>query len=529
MDAWRAVVMVGFLLAGCGGPSGEGNQEDERPNDSLPTDMPDTVPPDGQEQEEPGETDRQQPPAPEPGPTGPSGQPALGTARRVTELFPAVDTAPWISPAPKELVAFQDALYFAANLEDGRSGVWRSDGTSAGTFAVKEFPALEDTHRGAVDELTPVGAALFFTARDAAHGQELWVSDGTSPGTRLVRDLVPGTADGSPYRLTALGTSLVFFQYVPEQGSTPGHSLVWRTDGTAAGTVLIKDLGAESSLSTSEARVGGTLYFVVSDAAHGTELWKTDGTASGTGLVRDIEPGAANAYPHQLQVVGSQVFFLTTTSSFGTQLWRTNGTEAGTQQVRELSAGPDGAIPHLLPAVGSTLYLAQAEPSDQLMRLYTLGAGETEPTLVATLPNPYAEEQDALPTVTTAAVAGGKVFFGLGITSSGPAPRDVQLWVSDGTGAGTVRLARPLSLSDEFTTQLYPVGDQVLFSAMGQGTGLEPWVSDGTAAGTRRLQDLAPGADGSFPREYTRVGDAVFFVAYTPEQGNEVWILPPAP
>src|SRR4051812_33297307 len=38
--------------------------------------------------------------------------------------------------------------------------------------------------------------------------------------------------------------------------------------------------------------VNGTLYFVHSDGAHGTELWKSDGTAAGTAMVKDLRPGS---------------------------------------------------------------------------------------------------------------------------------------------------------------------------------------------------------------------------------------------
>uniref|UniRef100_UPI00056C1DDD hypothetical protein n=1 Tax=Microcystis aeruginosa TaxID=1126 RepID=UPI00056C1DDD len=67
---------------------------------------------------------------------------------------------------------------------------------------------------------------------------------------------------------------------------------LWKSDGTAAGTVLVKDInpGSSSSYPGSLTAVGNTLFFTAYDGlgGSGTELWKSDGTAAGTVLVKDI-------------------------------------------------------------------------------------------------------------------------------------------------------------------------------------------------------------------------------------------------
>ena len=46
---------------------------------------------------------------------------------------------------------------------------------------------------------------------------------------------------------------------------------------------------------------GTTLYFRANDGTNGGELWKSDGTASGTMMVKDINNGSGSSYPHPSQ------------------------------------------------------------------------------------------------------------------------------------------------------------------------------------------------------------------------------------
>ena len=98
-------------------------------------------------------------------------------------------------------------------------------------------PAAAATPPSDPQELTNVGNVLFFSADDGVNGRELWRSDGTAAGTKMVRNLAAGANSANPLELTAVGSRLFF----TAAGGGHGRSL-WVTDGTSAGTKLVKDI-----------------------------------------------------------------------------------------------------------------------------------------------------------------------------------------------------------------------------------------------------------------------------------------------
>ena len=233
------------------------------------------------------------------------------------------------NPYLHELTNVGGTLFFAA--DDGKHGaeLWRSDGTWSGTKLVRDIvpgPGTSDP-----SWLTNVGGTLFFVAWDPTHGIELWRSDGTAQGTTLVGDINPGSDSEWPYgnswpsELTDVAGTLFF---VANDG-VHGYEL-WRSDGTADGTKMVRDILPGTAWTGSYpdqlTNIAGTLFFGADDEIHssgatGTELWSSDGTAAGTKLVRDIYPGDRGSGPDRFIDVSGTLFFSADDGTHGRELW----------------------------------------------------------------------------------------------------------------------------------------------------------------------------------------------------------------
>jgi ELWxxDGT repeat protein len=93
---------------------------------------------------------------------------------------------------------------------------------------------------------------------------------------------------------------------------TESSEELWRSDGTEAGTVRVRDFPRHpwAGSPTSAAFDGGILLSEIGDLDHGMELWRTDGTDEGTALVQDLAPGPAWSSPQGFVRFGSRILFM---------------------------------------------------------------------------------------------------------------------------------------------------------------------------------------------------------------------------
>jgi ELWxxDGT repeat protein len=178
------------------------------------------------------------------------------------------------------------------------------------------------------------GETLYFSGQVYEDGgSELWRSDGTAAGTYRLKEIRPGVGGSEPQYPTAVGDTLFF---VADDG-VHGRE-VWKTDGTEAGTVMVSDIepGIFSSVPANLREVDGVVLFSAGLDAEGLELWRTDGTEAGTYLVQDLLPGPQYSTPGGFLTFGSRVFFTAVDDLAGREPWVARAAILTRQPVRAL-------------------------------------------------------------------------------------------------------------------------------------------------------------------------------------------------
>lgn len=353
---------------------------------------------------------------------------------------------------------------------------------------------------------TAFGNRTYFIATTKQTGAEIWSTDGTSSGTGLLLDIIPGEAGSSPSSLTVVNGEMLF------NASSVDHGVeLWASDGTAAGTRRLIDINPGPSSSQPGARIvfGNRLLFSADDGTSGRELWITDGTAGGTQRLKDLNPGPAGSVPSHMTSFRGNVYF-----AAGGALWKTDGTEAGTVTVAAVTV-------RNLVVAGSQLFFEGATAASGWEPWVSDGSeGGTRmiTEIVAGSKGGLATNYSAL---------GGKALGSRWIFAASDDVHGRELWISDGTAAGT-RMLRdivpgPRGAWDASYTYLTAFGDRAWFNAADAEHGEELWSTDGTEQGTAMLLDLVPGSKSSYPRNQVVLGGTMYFNAYVAGDVDGLW------
>jgi ELWxxDGT repeat protein len=294
---------------------------------------------------------------------------------------------------PSRTIELNGKLYFSAWSSLYGRELWCTDGTAEGTTLVKDiFPGLDGSISGSFEYFSFVhNGVLYFRANDGVSGEELWRSDGTDAGTYLLKDLVVGSAGSFVGDFASSGAYFYF------NGGT--GTQLWRSDGTTNGTVPVGSFQIIRNL----CGVNGQLIFSADNSNTGEELWKYNPATGNTVLLKDLNGVVGTSLPCNFHSTGSLAFFMANTST-GWELWKSDGTAGGTVLVKDINPGASN---------GTMSFYSE---------VYTASLGDTL----------YFRADDG--------TGGG-----------------YQLWLTDGTTAGTIKLSAVPNGVDAYNP--FPVSD----------------------------------------------------------------------
>lgn len=464
--------------------------------------------------------------------------------------------------APTQLTTYNNKLYFAGNDGTGRK-LWESDGTYDGTHYAAGFNDVFMQADGvSITSYTPfpvLNNVLYLAGYTYADGDGLYKYNASdSHGIVLVKDLT-GVSDVDyiyPGEMRVVNNAL-YFKVVSKVGIP--HDELWSTTGETDNTKLVK-LFAPGEITYNFYNGNGTLYFVEHDSVFGNEFWKTNGTDAGTLRVKDIIPGTGSSYPEDLTFSNGKLLFKATDNSHGTELWASDGTDIGTAMVKDINSNGDGSnagfwykgigsagdavvFNAYTPELGGELYKSDGTTAGTVL------LNDIAPGQAWSFPNAFLFKNnvnyfigdDAIGTAlykTDATTTGlqriipyinrsiyyvvnfnvtdnGQLFYILGNRNTG----GYELWHSDGTEAATFVLTKNLYYNNYVIT----VGNIGFFVAGDNTNGYELWKSDGTMTGTKMVKDINAGGNGSYPYSLFAYKKELYFAAWEGGFNFSLW------
>ncbi len=223
-----------------------------------------------------------------------------GSLERIKELDTGENGYAGLMP-----LAVGGRLDFFVRYGPGEWQLWTSDGTADGTIFLASTP-------GQIVSSQALGDRHVFLSED--RGKKEWYrSDGTAAGTVAYADAVDTIENVSG--TTVAGAWIYYF------AEDSKDSYLWKTNGTSAGTVKVGRVGGSYNVPAGATlAAGNSFYFSGVDATHGRELWRSDGTLAGTRMVRDLKPGVADSAPADFVRSGSRLFFHAEAKGVGREL-----------------------------------------------------------------------------------------------------------------------------------------------------------------------------------------------------------------
>jgi ELWxxDGT repeat protein len=355
---------------------------------------------------------------------------------------------------------------------------------------------------------------LLFSNLQPETGTELWIRDTTNAPAQLLKDLWPGPQPSNPNFLIT-GQNYTYFI-----AGNDSQNNLWRTDGTADGTVELTtgyNPWINGVINTSVQAIGDRLFFVARES-NKPQLWTSDGTPSGTYMVRELISTSYNIGTLKSSQVGDFYLFSFNHPDFGTELWISDGTDAGTHVIIDQPNG--SSQPRLINTRQCTrngaLYLLLGSSK----QIWKISADDGTASMVT----------DTLQADAEYVVAVNDQYIMYASKNGSQNPYELMACNLDGTNhvSLTSNMA-PIPYVYLMGVQSYLVNNKLIlknFEPQGSLT-----ITDGTAQGTRPvLYQLAPSLSSSNPTSFGDLdnGDVYFRTLRNTGFNNkyEVWREP---
>jgi ELWxxDGT repeat protein len=242
-------------------------------------------------------------------------------------------------------------------------------------------------------------------------------------------------------------------------------------------------------------------------------------------LLEDINIVPLDARPSQFVNANGTVFFTASdraspfSNDSGYSLWKTDGTTDGTSLLKDFPAGGASRPPQIAESLGGTVYLSYTDTTG------SFSWWQSDGTVAGTV---QVEQLPTLPPTPSPLTAPDGITFGTVGDPSGN--YKVDLTATDGTGVTTVLHVFPGLIGSGIIPQpvnnLTLVGDTLFFAAYDPTYGKELWKSDGTVGGTVMVKDINPGPGGStfnYDGSWVSFDGTLLFDATDGTHGEQLW------
>jgi len=364
---------------------------------------------------------------------------------------------------------------------------WVTNGTPEGTIRLKnnlfngsgEYP----------NSLFAFNNKLIFNANLNATHDAVWFSSGTPEST------VPIKPSGGSYGHVFYNNFVFFISTEPLPNFGVATQL-WRTDGTTAGTVLVKTL--DRPVTSSIQILEDQLYF-----ADAEKLWKSDGTASGTNSYYTF-PSSGDV---ELIKINNKLYFSLLHNLTSSHLGISDGTANGTALIKEFSR-----INHLREVNGICILEVMSAVGSELWK-----SDGSESGTVVLKPSP-----------TISNISSGVQFKSIFIYEAGDFEFHGEIWKTDGTTPGTsmIKNIKPdftgensTAINSSYPHNFFATDNMVLFLADDGENSFQLWKTTGNETSTRKLTNEV---DRTIQQFFYNNG-ITYVVAADSDYGNELF------